>query len=372
MAKRIARYVAIWAALVAMLTGCAAGTGSQPAPAPSAPAPQAQAPAAAAAPKAQDPLQALYEKAKQEGEVVTWGGIGPEEVGVLAEAFNKRFPGIKVNHTEIRPDDFVTRVVAEAQQGRISLDVGAGRMGALGALIERDLLQGYSDWKQLFPDFVESGVAANGRFVAYYHLIFPIAYNTNLVKPADVPTSWDDLLDPKWKSKIMAEPRGNAFGYLGIEWGEQKVVDYVNKLMKQDLLFVKGGNQVSLQLAAGARAVAIGGNTHQILQDKAKGAPIEWAKKVSPTGAGTTSLAIMKGAKHPNAAKLWVAWLGTEEAQKLNEAKHFRGVVTPGSPYTVSKDYEANKIKLVAETFENWKEADRINAAAAKALGTLQ
>src|SRR3954452_15736857 len=78
----------------------AGGAGAAPAGSVAKPAGQAGAPAAS------DPLAALYEAAKKEGELQHWGAIGPEEIAGLKDAFQKRFPGIEIKHFEIRPDDF--------------------------------------------------------------------------------------------------------------------------------------------------------------------------------------------------------------------------------------------------------------------------
>jgi iron(III) transport system substrate-binding protein len=350
----------VWAlglALLLAVGACAPPSGGRPAA-------QSQGPAAT------DPVRTLYEAALKEGEVQSWGGIGPEEVAVLKEAFQQRFPGIDVKHFEIRPDDFVSRVVTEAQQGRISLDVGAGRMAGIAPLIDRDLVQGHDDWLHLFPDIPPQSVSENGRLLTYYHLLFPLAYNTNLVKPEEVPTSWDDLLQPRWRGRVMLEPRANALAYLGIEWGEERVLDYAQKLRAQDLLFVKGGNEIALQLAAGARPIAIGANTHQLLQDRDKGAPVEWARKVSPIGAGNTSLFVMKGAKNPNAAKLWAGWVASAEGQRINEEKHYRGNVNPGSVYSVAREFQQNNIRVIVEGSENYKEVGVLNEKLTGVLGT--
>lgn len=359
--------------LALAVTACATGGPAGPA-APAQPPPQQQ-PAPTpqpTQPASPDPLQTLYEEAKREGEVQLWGGISPTDLEPLTKAFNQRFPGITVKHFEIRPDDFVPRVLTEAKQGRVSLDVGAGRLVALSPLIERNLVQRHTDWTTLFKDLNPGAVTEDGRMLTFYNLTYVLSYNTQLVKPDEVPRTWQDLLDPKWKGRIIVEPRGNAFAYLGLEWGEQPLLDYLARLKAQQPVFVKGGTAVGQQLASGVAPLGIGAYGYQILQLKASGAPVDWAKSVSPIGTSSTSLFAMAGAPHPKAAKLFAGWLASEEAQSINTAHNYYGTVAPGSSYPHARELEANQVKVVLETNANFQQASALNQAVVKALGAMQ
>ncbi|HWO42500.1 MAG TPA: extracellular solute-binding protein, partial [Candidatus Eisenbacteria bacterium] len=319
-----------------------------------------------------DALQSLYKAAKAEGQVILWSPLDPPEVRMLVEAFNKEFPGIEVNHFEIRPSDFASRVVAEAQQGRISFDVGTGRLAAISPLIQRGLIESHQDWTKIFTALKPAAVSDEGRLLTIYSLFYPIAYHTKLIRPTDVPTSWKDLLDSKWKNKIIVEPRANAFAYLGLKWGEEAMVDYLKKLRVQDPIFVKGGSGVVQQLIAGVAPLAVGGNVHNILQRKDEGAPVGWASKASPIGATDNVMFTMKGAKHPNAAKLFTGWLASDRAQDVMATKLFRAAAVPGSSYVVMKELEKNRVEIVRETPENYQKVRALDKSAVKALGVLK
>lgn len=317
-------------------------------------------------------MEKLYQAAKGEGEVVLWSPMDADEVRMLEEAFNQEFPGIKINHFEIRETDYVPRVIAESRQGIVSLDIGTSKYIAAGPLIDRDLIQGYRDWTQIFSDLNPAAVSRDGRFLASDDLAFIVAYNTQLVKPQDVPTSWDDLLAAKWKGKIILEPRANAFAYLGLAWGREKTVNYVRKLAGQAASFVKGGTSTAQQLAAGAGSLAIGAYVYRIMAMRRDGAPVDWARKVSPIGAMPQDVFVMKGALHPNAGKLFAGWLATERAQKLKNAKLFRGALNPGSNYIVMREFDKHNVRVVKESIDNYKEAAEINQLAAKAMGVYR
>jgi iron(III) transport system substrate-binding protein len=319
----------------------------------------------------QTPLETLYREAKAEGEVTVWSPL--EEVGgILAGEFAKDYPAIKVNFFEIRPSDYVTRVVAEARQGIVSLDMSTSTLRPVSALIERDLIQAHDDWTDVFKELNPAAVSQDGRFLAFSDLVYIVAYNTELVKPDEVPTSWDDLLAPKWKGKIILEPRANAFAYLGLKWGEKKMTDYVGELKRQNPLFVKGGTGVLQRLIAGAAPLAVGGYAYRLLQLKNAGAPIDWAKKVSPIAAATQHLFIMKGSRHPNSARLFAGWLASDRAQGILNTKKFMGAVNPGSAYSLVREMERNNVEVVKESTENYEQTGKLSKLATKSLGVLR
>jgi len=199
-----------------------------------------------------------------------------------------------------------------------------------------------------------------------------VAYSTKLVKPEDVPNTWEDLLAPKWKGKILVEPRANAFAYLGLKWGKEKVVDYVAKLRAQNPTFVKGGTTLFQQLVAGAGSVAVGGYVHRVIQLQKEGASIDWAKKVTPIGAMAQDIFVMKGARHPNAAKLFAGWLASDKGQNLKNTRLFRGALNPGSSYIAMREFEKYKVEIIKEDLDNYKNAAEFNQVAARTLGVFK
>lgn len=325
------------------------------------------------------PINALYEAAKAEGEVTFWGPSDPDEMRALSAAFNKRFPGINVKPFEITAGQLTQRIVTEAQAGRISADAAQGGVSTINPLLERNLIQGHSDWGKLFQG---KGLAVNpkavifdGKVLIWYNLSHPIGYNTKLLKRADVPKTWEDLLNPKWKDgKILVEARAKAFGDLGVKWGEQKMVDYVRKIVAQKPIFSKGGTNTLQQLAAGEAPLAIGVYGYKVMwYARDKKAPIDYIDTTSPIGCNTTGTFVLKGAKHPNAAKLFIGWLVTPEALKIMEDSSFKGPLLTGSETIEYKRYMKNKVELVIESPEHDnKLADAMEKKAAEVLGAIR
>jgi iron(III) transport system substrate-binding protein len=320
---------------------------------------------------AQAQLETLYKAAKSEGQLEIWSPTPPAEIRAITEAFTKDFPEIKVNHFEIRDSDFVPRVLVEARLRRMSFDIGQGNYMASSALIDRDLIKAHPDLPEIFPNIPPGALTKDGRFVTMYNLIFPIAYNTDLVKPEEVPTTWDQLLTRKWgEGKIMVEPRGMVFALLGLKWGKERMLDYTQKLRAQKPLFVKSGSGIIKQLAAGAATIGIGTYIHFVLQRKNTGGPVDWSKRVDLLPAISQVMYAMKGAPHPNAAKLFSGWLSTKG--EIFHTSFLKGALRPGSSYSVQQEAERNKVETILESLENYKQLAILGESAAKSLGAVR
>jgi len=95
-------------------------------------------------------------------------------------------------------------------------------------------------------------------------------------------------------------------------------------------------------------------------------------QKSAPLAAASNNLYVMKGAPHPNAAKLFIGWLASNKAQKLINTRLFRGALNPGSSYLAMQEIEENNVEVVRETMKNYKQAAALNKAAVQALGVLR
>lgn len=323
-------------------------------------------------------LQTLYEAAKAEGEFNFWGPTDPDEMNALAAAFNKRFPGVKMKMFEITTGQLVQRIVIEAQAGKINADAAEGSISTIYPLYERNLIQGYDDWLKLFKgpglNINPNAIIWDGKALTWYNLAHPIGYNTRLLKREEVPKTWDEILDPKWKGgKILLEARAKAFGYLGLKWGEKKLVDYVTKLVAQKPIFTKGGTPTLQQLAAGEAPLAIGAYAYKLMwYARDKKAPVDFIDTTSPMGASHFVSFALKGAKHPNAAKLFTGWLVTPEALKILEDTSFKGQLLPGSDSLEYKRFAKNNVEFTIETPDTIVKADALEKKCAEILGAIR
>jgi iron(III) transport system substrate-binding protein len=159
----------------------------------------------------------------------------------------------------------------------------------------------------------------DGMFATSRLWLSSLAYNTNLVKPADAPASFVDLLDPKWSGKMV---KGHP-AYSGtimtttFQLVRELGWDYLEKLSKQRVMQVQSSTDPPKKLALGERAVMADGNEYNVVLLKEAGQPVEpvYPAEGTPTISGPTGIFV--SAPHPNAARLFQAWLHTRQTQQF-------------------------------------------------------
>jgi iron(III) transport system substrate-binding protein len=163
---------------------------------------------AASAPSGQagktESLDALYEKAKREGGQLTlYIALSARSEEVIVPLFKKRFPAIQINHVDATSDKLVARIVAEARGGRTIGDVFGGTPGYLAQLNEQKLLASLS-----VPEASAYPVILKGaEWVATDTQFFIAGWNTAQIKKGEEPKQFEDFADPRWKGRLIAEPR---------------------------------------------------------------------------------------------------------------------------------------------------------------------
>jgi iron(III) transport system substrate-binding protein len=273
----------------------------------------------AAAPPATAITPELIAAAKKEGKLAYYTSIDLPIAEKIAKSFEAKFPGISVQ---------VERTGAERVFQRIGQEYGSG-IHAVDAVNSSDAAH-FIVWKRqgILQPFVAEDVAkhykpaqsdADGQFASFRVGVVPIGYNTNLVKKEEAPKSYADLLDPKWKGKIVKAHPGYSGNIMtatyemsrDLGWG------YFEKLAKQNVMQVQSASDPPKKLALGERAVQADGNEYNLLQIKAKNGPVEivYATEGTPFTVGPN--AIFKAAPHPNAARLFQCYCFTAECQQL-------------------------------------------------------
>ncbi len=317
---------------------------------------------------AQDNLKALYEKAKQEGEVVLAAGSPPVALKAQIDGFNKRFPGIRVNHIPSSGADATTKILVETRVGMSTYEVAQATTATGERVLAADLVS-------RFP-YHEFGIAKeevkfDQRFPPWFDLSYALGFNTKLVSKDEVPKDWQGLLDPKWKGrKIIAVGRGYPFGDLTAVWGMEKVLDFARKFKAQDpIILPRGGPQTLEALVAGQAPLAVI-QLDRVLRAKIKDkAPVDfvWLSPISVTR--FWSFAVKK-VRHPNAAMLLAGYLGTPEAAQLMEKASFRTQFGPTSGTDLARMLHGAGVQLVwtAPTLKEAKELKKWRGAVRKIL----
>ena len=152
-------------------------------------------------------------------------------------------------------------------------------------------------------------------------VIITASWNTNLVKKEDEPKQFDDLADPKWKGKLIAEARDVEL-LIGLAThkykNDEKAFDYIRKLAANNVEFHKGHSELAEFLVAGQAAACVTCYAHHYPSRIKKGAPLGYM--LTEGIATITADALAKDAPHPNAAKLFYRWSASEEGQKAYAA----------------------------------------------------
>ncbi|MBI4524769.1 MAG: extracellular solute-binding protein [Deltaproteobacteria bacterium] len=258
----------------------------------------------------------LVENARKEGSVVFYTNVPQEQITRLSDAFEKKYPFLKVQGLRAGPSRLLSRVMTEERAGRPLVDVISLDTFNAWVLREGGFLQVYKS--QEIEAFPEQFRDPDGLMpCCMYVLTNEIAYNTKLVAKKDVPKSYRDLLDPKWAGKMgMDNDDAKWFAPLVSIWGKEKTVDYFRALMKQNPSMVRGHTLQTELLAAGEFSLAVNVFGYQALEVQSRGAPIEIVQ-ADPVIARAGHLLLAKRAPHPNAGRLFIDYVLSAEGQQL-------------------------------------------------------
>ena len=261
---------------------------------------------------------ARLEAAKKEGKVVWYTSLALPSAEKVAKLFETAYPGVKVEVHRTGSERILSRVMQELQAGIKNVDVvHTSDAGHFVLLKGKNLLLKYT------PAGVEGFPAGFKDKDGYYYglraTVSVIAYNTKAVSAAEAPKTWKDLLDPRWKGKMVtAHP-----GYSGViathvlALVNQYGWDYFKQLAQNRLMLVQSAVDPSGVVASGERAVAVDGGEYTFYQTKKKGNPIEivYPKEGVPLIVSPT--AITSFSAHPNAAKLFTDFSFSREIQQV-------------------------------------------------------
>ncbi len=261
---------------------------------------------------------ARVEAAKKEGKVVWYTSLALPSAEKVAKLFEAAYPGIKVEVHRTGSQRILQRVMQELQANLKLVDViHTSDAGHFVLLKEKKLLMKYT------PAGVDPFPAGFKDRDGYYYglraTVNVIAYNTKLVSAADVPKGWKDLLDSKWKGKLVtAHP-----GYSGVIATHVLALvhlhgwDYFKQLAQNKLMLVQSAVDPAGVVASGERSVAVNGGDYYYYQMKKKGNPIEvvYPKEGVPLVVSPTAIASF--APHPNAAKLFTDFTFSRELQQV-------------------------------------------------------
>jgi iron(III) transport system substrate-binding protein len=260
---------------------------------------------------------ARLEAARQEGKVVWYTSLALPSAEKVAKLFEAAYPGLKVEVHRTGSQRILQRVMQELQANIKNVDViHTSDAGHFVLLKEKKLLVQHT------PPGVERFPAGFKDRDGYYYglraTVNVIAYNTRLVPAAEAPRTWKDLLDPKWKGKLVtAHP-----GYSGVIATHVLALvnlhgwDYFRQLAQNRVMLVQSAVDPAGVVASGERPVAVNGGDYNFYQTKKQGNPVEivYPKEGVPLVVSPT--AITTFAPHPHAARLFTDFTFSRELQQ--------------------------------------------------------
>ena len=263
---------------------------------------------------ADDPL---VEAARREGQVVLYASMNIAEAKTTIDKFEERYPFVKVNLNRSGSEKLLTRVLTEARAQKSMADVIQTVEFSMHVFHRNGLLARYVPPEDgLYPkEFKEEGF-----WTTVYYNPYVTAYNTNRVAPDKVPKTYEDLLDPKWKGQLMMEgTKADWFAGMLQIMGRERGLRYMRALAAQKPMLREGHALLAQLVAAGEGAMDINIPASSVDRLKDKGAPIEWISLgVAP--AIMVGIGLSAEAPHPHAAKLFINFMLSQEAQKLMQS----------------------------------------------------
>ena len=274
--------------------------------------------ASAAAPSPTAATPELLAKAKQEGTVVWYTSIELQTAEKIAKAFEAAHAGLKVQVERNGCERIVQRLVQERDSNIHAADVvecsdmtalfGWKKQGWLAAFVPADVAKYPAEHRD--PD----GFFATDRLT-----LSPLEYNTKLVKPNEAPKSFADLLDSKWKGKIVKAHPGYSGTIMTVTFEITRDIgwDYLKKLGQQQVMQVQSAADPPKKVAQGERPVAADGGEYLPLQMIEKGAPLALVYPTEGTPSIPGGAGVVVDAPHPNAARVFAIYLFSKEGQQL-------------------------------------------------------
>lgn len=296
----------------------------------------------------------LYAAARKEGAINWYTGLLQNQITrPLIAGFEAKYPGLRVEVTGGRDTDLLVKLMTEAKAGRLRADLIDGPSMA-GEIIKAGLAAPYAPANAV--NVPAQYKDPNGLWTAPTLFFIVAAINTNLVKPGQEPKTLDDLLNPKWKGKIAWSGEMSTAGPVGFigavlhTLGEEQGNAYLRKLAAQQIATLPSNPRVVMdQVISGEYAIGLGTYNHHAAGSKAKGAPVRWLT-LEPMVATMARSMLLKGAPHPNGAKLLINYLLSPAGQQVFRDAGYIPSVSNVSPKDATLKLDLNRYKVFAPT----------------------
>lgn len=277
-----------------------------------------------------DRTEKLVAAAKKEGTLTLYTAFRPQDLQTVLAPFEMKY-GIKITVWRSGSGNVLQRVLKEAAGKRNEVDAILIPSTEMEALRREKLLQPVKS--PYFKDLIAGAVPTHREWATVLLNVMVQAYNTSLIKKEDLPKTYQDLLDPKWKGKLGIEAKVEEW-YMAVamSMGEEKGVKFFNDLVARNGITARQGMSLLNNLVV-AGEVPLALAVYKDLPEKAKrkGASIDWFA-LEPIIAQAFVASVARRAPHPNAAMLFHDYLLSSETQKLLSSLDFYSVNSSVQP----------------------------------------
>jgi iron(III) transport system substrate-binding protein len=255
-----------------------------------------------------DRMEKITAAAKKEGELSLYTTIAEKDLPAIVKPFEQKY-GVKVNVWRAGTDKVLQRAVTEAKAKRYTVDAVHFGAPEMEALAREKILTPVSS--PVHKDLQPGSVPAHKEWAATILSVWVQAYNTTVVKKADLPKTYKDLLDPKWKGKLGIESKNDDWfaTVVYLMGGEQQGLKYFQDLVAANGISPRHGHTLlNNMVVSGEVPLALTVYNYMPEQAKKKGAPIDWFA-IEPAVARANAIGVAAHAPHPNAALLFYEYM---------------------------------------------------------------
>src|SRR6266540_6615733 len=273
-----------------------------------------------------DRQKILIEAARKEAKIMWYTSLIVDQVvRPVKEAFEKKYPFLQIEYFRDNSERLVQKMFAEYQGKRYEVDIVDGTVTAPMVKKGGYLQRFYSPHLVEYPAELKDPQGFWGVSNVYY---FSLGYNTRMVKANEVPKTYEDLLNPRWKGQMMwSTSRGSGapqfIGNILLTMGQEAGKAYLQKLKQQNVAKSTASARQILDLViAGEYPLAVQIFNHHAYISKTAGAPVEW-QPLEPVTATNNSIGLAKNAPHPHASMLFLDFVLSKKGQRVFQQSNY-------------------------------------------------
>jgi iron(III) transport system substrate-binding protein len=302
-----------------------------------------------------DRMQKIAAAAKKEGTLTIYTTFAEKDQPALLGPFESKY-GVKVVVWRAGTDKVLQRTIAEARANKNDVDVIHFGSPEMEALSREKILQAVAS--PVHRNLQAGSVPRHREWAATLLSVWVQAYNTNLIRRQDLPKTYADLLDPRWKGKLGIEAKNEDWfaSVVDVMGGGEKGLRFFRDLVAKNGLSPRTGHTLlNNMVIAGEVPLALDIYNYMPEQAKRKGAPIDWFV-LEPAVARSNAIGVARRAPHPNAALLFYEYMLGEEGQRvLVKMDYVPSNTKVASPLKGVKILQTDPIRTLDES-DKWKD----------------